>query len=197
MKPGISARYTVIVRDKRGRIVARRSGLSKSFVKNMLIALLSAFQNADKTAVDVNGSSTTITLAGTGYSHTPLSINAGDDSDVFGIVVGSGTTSPTPDDYNLESKIAHGTGAGQLDYDTHTFTEVSVSGSESLFEVARSFKNLSGGDVTVSEVGIIAQNHRSDIGTHYFLVARDVLASPVTVPDGGSLTVKYTIKAAV
>ena len=46
--------------------------------------------------------------------------------------------------------------------------------------------------VTVKEIGIVVFNDWGS--THkYFLIIRDVLSSPSSVPDGASLTVRYRI----
>ena len=56
----------------------------------------------------------------------------------------------------------------------------------------RSFVNGSGGSITVREIGVYCT---ADPGNLYFCIVRDVLGSPVAVPDGGSITVIYTFKA--
>ena len=53
------------------------------------------------------------------------------------------------------------------------------------------------GTVTVSEVGLVLKISYKKEGTYQYcnaLIIRDVLDNPVTVPAGGSLDVKYTIK---
>jgi hypothetical protein len=129
-----------------------------------------------------------------GGSH--IAMNAADNDDTYGIVVGTGTASVTPTDYKLASQIPHGTGSGQLDYDTHTVTS-SYTSSSSYIQISRVFVNRSGSDVVVREVGLMARNYwkdrsavRSDVK---YMIARDVLPSPVTVKNLGSLTVRYRI----
>jgi hypothetical protein len=125
---------------------------------------------------------------------SPLAMNAADNDDTYGIVVGSGTATVTPTDYSLASKIPHGTGSGQLDYGVHTATE-SYTGASSYCEISRSFTNVSGAEITVREVGLIARNryfYPTSVDVK-FLIARDVLPSPVRVKNLGSLTVRYRI----
>jgi hypothetical protein len=132
---------------------------------------------------------------GSAAGGTPIAMSAADNDDTYGVVVGSGTATVTPTDYNLASKIPHGTGSGQLDYDTHTVAS-SYTSSSSYVEISRVFVNRSGSDIVVREVGLIARNYWKDGSTIYdvkFLVARDVLPSPVTVKNLGSLTVRYRI----
>jgi len=125
-----------------------------------------------------------------------LAMNAPDNDDSYGIWVGSGSAAVSPGDYNLASKIPHGTGAGQLDYEPHTITS-SYSGTSSYVEIARSFVNKSGGDVIVREVGLLARNYWKYSGAvtndAKFLIARDVLPNPILVPNLASLTVRYRI----
>ena len=125
---------------------------------------------------------------------------APDNDDSYGIVVGSSSQSVSPTDYNLISKIPHGTGPGQLDYDAHSVAS-SYSPSSSIVEINRVFLNKSGGDVVVREVGLIARNYwkdqaaiRNDVK---FLIARDVLPTPITVKNLGNLLVRYRISLAI
>jgi hypothetical protein len=122
-------------------------------------------------------------------------MNGPDNDDSFGIVVGSGSASVSPTDYRLVSKIPHGTGSGQLDHDTHS-TATSLSSTSSYIELARTFVNRSGDNVVVREVGIIARSYWRDtsvVNDVKYLIARDVLPSPVTVKPLGVLVVRYRI----
>ena len=125
-----------------------------------------------------------------------MAINAPDDDASYGIVVGKGDAPVTAEDYALDDQIAHGTASGQLDYGAHTFEDVVVEDKVSKFRVSRTFTNLSGASVTVKEIGIIAWNRFQQGGSVQknikFLIVRDVLVSPTTIPDGASLNVRYT-----
>jgi hypothetical protein len=188
-------------------------GPSKSFVANIAKLLLGAFgatggYDLADTGIKASGSVTakdgsTQTVweewYASDYSYgggVQMALNAPDNDDTYGIVVGSGSTPVSPTDYKLASQISHGTGTGQLDYEPQTTTS-SYSDTSSYLEIARSFVNKSGGDVTVREVGLIARNYWKDAGgvrnDVKFLVARDVLPTPVTVKPLGSLTVRYRI----
>jgi hypothetical protein len=120
-------------------------------------------------------------------------------TDNFSILVG---TSNVPEDfnhYNLQSQFTHGSGVGQLD---HAQTELPVkswNGVTRMFAVdwVRFFNNNSGGDLDVNEVALVAgiyapYYHSYDYGRRV-MVCRDVLASPVTLPDTGQLKITYTI----
>ena len=188
-------------------------GESKSFLQNfckVLYGMLSASGSAATKYFGLVSSATVIDTGGsskTAYAEwyasdaqygggTPAGMNAPDNDDSFGIVVGSGSASVSPTDYRLASKISHGTGSGQLDYDTHAIT-TSFSSTSSYVELARTFVNRSSGDVVVREVGIMARSLWKDAGgirnDVKYLIARDVLPSPVTVKPLGVLVVRYRI----
>jgi len=100
-------------------------------------------------------------------------------------------------DYSLGSKISHGTGSGQLLYGASTFETVTDTDTTSYFRITRVFTNNSGASVTVKEIGIVIMHSivsDSTSYTAYFLIVRDVLTSPSSVPDGATLTVRYKIQ---
>jgi hypothetical protein len=183
-------------------------GETRSLLQNFAkeVAAIMGSQGAWKaitstTATRTDGTQATIygewyTGAYYGGGGTHIAMKAPDNDDTYGIVVGTGTAPVTPTDYMLASKIPHGTGSGQLDYDTHTIAS-SYTSSSSYAEISRVFVNKSGSDVVVREVGLIAWNYFKDTSAVRnnvkFLVARDVLPSPVTVKNLGSLTVRYRI----
>lgn len=190
----------IIERD--GVIIYR--GQSRSFVKNFGIILAGMLKNSGlgdttKYVAVVNTSGNIANapiedIIGSSYTYySPMAFSSGDNDDSYGIVVGSGSTPVSPDDYALASKIPHGTGAGQIDYNTHTVTS-SYSDTSSYIEISRSFTNRSGSDIIVREVGLIARSYHTyrnvDIRV---LVARDVLTNPIVVPNLSSLTVRYRI----
>lgn len=116
----------------------------------------------------------------------------------YGVVVGKGTATPTPNDFNLQSRFTHGDGLDQLQYGATSIEDVTVSSNTSQFRIIRSFTNNYSGSQTINEVGLIARYY----DVHYisgsyraverlFLIARDVLSSPVTLQQGKTLTVRY------
>jgi hypothetical protein len=113
---------------------------------------------------------------------------------VGGILVGSGDTHFTIEDYQLAALIEHGTGAGQLSYLAMAPLTSSYESGTKVWssEIGRLFNNNSGGSITIKEVGLAWYGYA--FGTNApFLVARDVLGSPVAVANGAQLTVTYTI----
>lgn len=111
-----------------------------------------------------------------------------------GISVGTGSTSPTENDYNLESTITSG-----LSGSITTSQSLDASNNPQVtFLVA--LTNTSSGSITVSEIG-----YKQRLGTSstqgstsstqgVFLFDRTVLTTPLTIPAGESGVIKYVLK---
>jgi len=183
-------------------------GISKSFVKNFGLMLAGMLKNPGDggaaryvEVIDTTGfaAKACVEVLHDAVSRPfgPMAFSAGDNDDSYGIVVGSGSTPPSPADCALASKISHGTGPGQLDYDTHSVI-ASYSATSSYIDFYRIFVNKSSEDVVVREVGLIARSWCPYVGVDVkFLVARDVLPSPVIVKPLESLTVRYRLSLAL
>jgi hypothetical protein len=187
-------------------------GESRSFLQNFCKIFYAMLASPASYSAGAIVSSVTVTDTGgsskTAYAESyacsscyygggvPAAMGAPDNDDSFGIVVGSGSASVSPTDYSLASKISHGAGSGMLDYDAH-LTATSFTSTSSYIELARTFVNRSSDNVVVREVGIMARNYwKDDRGVRNdvkFLIARDVLPSPVTVKPLGILVVRYRI----
>jgi len=110
---------------------------------------------------------------------------AGDTS--AGILVGTSDTPVSISQYNLLGLIPHGTGAGQLSYGA-TVVEDLTTDTIYLFRVIRTFTNSSGATITVREIGLFLK-----LTAQSFMFARDVPPSPISVPNGSTLTIRYII----
>ena len=102
------------------------------------------------------------------------------------IVLGSGTTPATVDDYKLENQITSGltgTTAITVDEDNDAIYVLTLT-------------NTSSEDITIGEVGIFAScfTKNSSSSTALFLLERTVLDAPITIPAGGIGTIDYSIK---
>lgn len=103
------------------------------------------------------------------------------------IVLGSGTTEPTPEDYCLESQITT-----NLSCDS-----VSVSRNTTVKTYTATFSNSGTSGITVTEIGYVSRiiytysnwNHIYD----NFLMDRTVLETPIIIPAGESRTVTYEL----
>jgi hypothetical protein len=115
----------------------------------------------------------------------------------LGIQVGSGTSPPSASSPYLESLILSGTGSGQLSYGTNSMTSPSISSNPGTTTITNTFTNNSGGSVTVGEIGLAATLYNCTTGSctgGAALLIHDVLSSAANVPNGGKITVTYTLQ---
>ena len=81
---------------------------------------------------------------------------------------------------------------GETDYGIRIGTDgTAVVGNVCSFEAERVIVNNSGGAIAVAEVGIYCRALSATI-YKYFMIARDIVSQ--SVPDGGAITVTYTIR---
>ena len=185
----IDGELEIEVRDRKGRIKKQYKQPMRSFVKNFLKILRAGFRDQDEPdVIDQSGDAYTVgnPSDSSGY-YLYVEVDAGDYG--AGVLIGSGTTPPSNDDYKLESK-----------YDTSVFNYGSVSVSSVVEEegyvkikIARQFTNISGSEKTINEVGLAAYTQSSG-GYTKFLIARDVLDQPITLADGEIIIIRYVIK---
>lgn len=179
--------YEVMVKDSQGKVVAYLKGEAKSWLKQWNQLVFGGMSGSAQSVMDTGGTLRTQSVT---YDLLGVASLAGDDT--RGVVVGGGTTPVGIENYRLDTQIAHGVGAGQLDHQATTIIyPPTVSGSECYFECKRIFINSSGATVTVREIGI----YGAITSAYEACLARDVLPGAVNVPDGGSITVIYRIKA--
>lgn len=114
-------------------------------------------------------------------------------NDDYSILVGSGISAESFDDYALETKIVEGSGAGQLNHVQSEGHSISYAALTLKDELVRYLNNNSGGNVDVNEVALAVSI--AVYNTDYnVVISRDHLASTVTVPDTGQLKVTYTVQ---
>ncbi len=141
------------------------------------------------------GADLAINFLRTGYS-TPEPIYGfcfNGTTNLQGIVVGTGDAAFSVDNYNLATIIDAGSSAGQLIHNAMSTPSLDYTSKVWTATLARVFNNNSGGSITVKEVGIITNSIFFYSGSEKFLIARDVLASPVSVVNGAQLTATYEI----
>jgi hypothetical protein len=137
---------------------------------------------------------------------------AGSSVTTFGIRAGTGTTPQTISDYAIQTPIAEGSGAGQLNHGAVTFGNPAADTSTSQFTITRNLANNSGGSITVSELGLYCRCYSYDGGdlgasfsflanasrqTRYFMIIHDVLSTPKMIPTGQTLTANYRPQASI
>lgn len=108
-------------------------------------------------------------------------------SNTIAMLVGTGTTSPTKDDYKLEAQI-----------ELESRRDICYFNPSGKLVLARDFRNNTEGSVSINELGIYLvcgrySNSTSNQLVSTFLIAREVLESPVTLAVGDSEFFTYTI----
>jgi hypothetical protein len=202
-------------KDAKGKTIKYRRYRSDSFVGNFYKHIYNQlfkstlYQNASVTQRSVNAYTDNSIKNVNGESanlyHALLnsqSASAGDDT--LGIVVGSGSTAVTLNDYNLVSKIPHGTTAGRLSYGampSTNITPINTTLSNSwYYSITRSFSNQSTSNVGIYEVGFIAYIFNGFAGnfvSEKFLITRDVLQTPIILAPNESTIIKYTFSLTI
>jgi hypothetical protein len=103
------------------------------------------------------------------------------------IVLGNGTTEPTPEDYRLESQITT-----NLSCDS-----VSVSRNTTIKTYTATFSNSGTSPMTITEIGYVSRIIYTYTYFNFvyddFLMDRTVLETPITIPAGESRTVTYEL----
>lgn len=172
------------VRDKDGKLIEKRTEKGNSWTRNIIAMLYCQWANTTTSyLIDTGG-----TARAYSGSATAMYVNAGSGVDTYGLQVGASDAAFDVTQYSLQAKIANGSAANQLQYGTVSVDPPSSLGGAWQIRVIRVFSNVSGASVTVKEIGLVGQ-----ISAGYnFLIARDVI-SPISVPNGSSLTVRYLI----
>jgi len=113
----------------------------------------------------------------------------------YGIHVGSGTTPPTENDYNLENQITSGLSG------TSTFSYGIDNDGNAYMHVVLVIRNTSNADITISEIGsfqvVRASSSQFSTGSasnQYVMFDRSLLPQPVTIAPGDYATIQYTFK---
>jgi len=125
-----------------------------------------------------------------------------------GIIAGTGVTAPDITDRHIETLIAHGVGAGQLQYSAMTYGAPAADATTSQFTITRNFANGSGGAITVNEIALYVKSHNSAWAYSsygggitqtlmYFMTIRDTIAGGISVGNGQTLTVNYRPQAVI
>lgn len=173
---------------------------SKCFVLQFLQIIAGYFKNATVSGCkDVTGTDRTVgrppSPSYSEYFYSRINAPAGEDT--YGIVVGTGTAAVANDNYALESKCDHGTGANQFLYGSMGFTEPEVVAGNVDYVIERSFTNGSGSTITVNEVGIYAYMYdATGPNIRYFCIIRD-LTGGIAVGAEEVLVVEYTVRTTV
>jgi len=180
--------------------VKKAESYVRQFMDLLLVQMMGITEVAPLQIIDTAGAEKDI-------AHSSLNFDcaAVANIDSYGIVVGTGFTAPTINDYGLENKILHGAGAGQLQYGGVAFGLPTSNLNTSHFTVTRDFANASGATIVVYEIGLYVSGDMPVIkpGTttrandsyrptvSYFCTIRDVILAGITILNGETLTINY------
>lgn len=195
----IGAVLEITVKRADGTVREHWAKKSESFTRQFLDLLIVQMAGVDpRSGIEIRD--ITNTLVNIGMGPQSFDSNALVNDDTFSVVVGTGNTAPTITDYAMETKIAHGAGAGQLQYSLTAFGLPTSNATQSHFTITRDFSNASGGDITVNEIGlyqrarevgiVLSDNSRS---LHVFLTIRDTIIGGIVIGNGETLTINYRL----
>jgi len=140
----------------------------------------------------VIGGYSTATLRDVWYLEKQLLILTVSTDDSIGLIVGASDSAFSATATALTAKIAHGTGAGQLEYSVMPYAtdtvEPATNGSKTTMTLARRFENSSGGSVTIKEVGIMSVSG---------LLCRIIPATPIVIENGASEVISIVFETEV
>jgi len=187
----VKAYLKIKVIDENGKCTYYRRYRSRSFVANFLRQLFRNLSGQSINNVNTSGGSYAIS------STDIINVTDGSNDSSYGILIGSGTSAPSIIDDNLSQVISNGTSVGQMQYGAVSVTGAvtNTSTNSGYITVTRTFTNNSGSSITVSEVGLVAWSGNFNIQTNqFYLIIHDLLPSPITVPNGSSLSISYEIQ---
>jgi len=188
-------------------IVCEINGVRKifevsSFVSNFMKLLRSTLASQWIDVIDVNGNLESCTVservcygawnnhgqwrATSGTNPGRLLLNAPEGDSSYGIVVGTGETPVSPNDYKLENQIPHGSADGQLYYYVTTVSDILIENDRVIQKLGRRFENKGSVDLTIKEIGLIAVVVNNAGSYSKVLIARDLLTEPVEIPSGST-----------
>jgi len=186
--------YEIIVTDRKGQVVRRIKAPSRSYVEawNKIRSAMahSAPESTNYRVVkDITGTNRNIYYR---YNNLYCYGNIGEVDK--GIRAGKGSTPVAISDYVLEIPIDEGGGVDQLKHQLTYFTSPAVAGDTCSFITYRSLVNDSGAEIAgIREIGLYVKAGKQGDSEYSFLAVRDVLPGGVSIPDGGAITVRYTL----
>ena len=177
-------RYSVVVRDPKGKVTFREKGKSRSFLKAWNQALFTQITQQGVSIVDTGGAARTIDDNAINFAMKVTTVS--------GILLGTDDTPVAIDDYKLGAEIANGYIADTMFREAAVNTPAVVVGNNCSFTTTRTFVNWSGGSITVKEMGIVCYFYSG--GNKYMQATRDVFVTPLVVVYGGGVVAEYTLE---
>ncbi|MEM2877879.1 MAG: hypothetical protein QXY41_07410 [Thermoproteota archaeon] len=191
-KGGSATEVELIVTDAKGNLIKIHKQKSETLLMNF-IRFIERILLTGNPVIDALEPAASVTISDMQFNNTSAVAPANVDS--WGIQIGRSSSPNGITTFQLGDKISHGTGSGQMIYNACSSEEASGTFPTMRIKISRTFTNQSGGDITVREIGLVISLVRANgIDTVKFMIARDVLTSAITVPNGANLTVNYYVK---
>jgi len=194
-----------IIRDKKTKKIVHHSiRRCESFTKYFMAGLLT-MMNRGTYGVTTTGTEAvyfdvTTTTQGRALVYQSLNLfcSTGSGATLNGIVIGTGTTAVTINDFKLEAPIAHGTGSGELQYSAVSFGAPVSSTGTTYFIISRLFTNNSGSQIDVTEAGLYCIIHIASTGAggnqFKFMTLHDIIDPAFEVSNTQELTLNYLLR---
>ena len=135
--------------------------------------------------------STQNSFTGSVYGYVDINISSINTLQI-GIFIGTGDTSPTPDDYTLESPL---TSSSVSRTSTSPNSSALLDENNNVIGVRRmvTYQNITSDDIIVKEIGTFWKAYYSGTTStsDLFLIERTVLDEPVTLEPNGTITVAF------
>lgn len=186
----IEALYTLEVKDKKGKTISKVTKPCESFVLQFMQLLEAQLDPANAVVIkDVAAANKTCN-----DDNNTLNSCAPVTNELYGLSVGTGVTPVVNADYVMETKIAHGVGAGELQHGASSMVTSAEVGANVDCQLIRTFTNGSGNTINVTEIGIISLGN--DGAAQYFLTLHEIVTL-TAVANGQTLTVTITFRTTV
>ncbi|MBA7530979.1 hypothetical protein ES705_23190 [subsurface metagenome] len=190
MKGSIGIFYQLTVKDKNGKVV-RKTRLRRS--KSFCIAFLKMLQVQNAIlGVPLNIKDTLGADEACDPFDTMFKTLQAAGSATLGLLLGTGTTAVDNLDYVMETQIAHGNAATQLEYGGMTEVGATEVGANVDYQLLRSCLNNSGDTIQVTEAGVYGMIKAAKTA----LMIHDVFTA-VPVLNTETITATYTIRTTV
>ena len=195
--------------DSDGNVTERIISKSNSFTRNAAVCMImmsGAAQGGGGSVLYQDGcvavktaSSGSVILMDTYGLNSNTSLGGFDSgtSAQTSLRVGTSSQAETKDDFKLISEILQGTtAAGSLNHSTTMATgPIYDAGAGVIYTLySRTLSNITSSPITIREIGMYRYVFKA--GT-FLLWCRDVLATPITINQGETKSVAYTIKCPV
>jgi len=212
VKRSVITGYVILtLKTRDGKTIMRTTKQFDSLLRNFIVMLEVLFKGMD-TKIPPPQASTVTNTAGTSVSlsfPTPngaygiplgwrVDAEAGDilllrnEPTDWGILVGSDDSPTTINFWNLGSPYPQGKDVGYMNYLGSTVSQPTFDGTSVNLSIERLIVNEADSPQSIYEVGLVAREYNT---WTKFLIARDVLNTPISMPPKSLLDVTIVIQA--